>query len=224
VGQRIQTNFIRNFSPGPPLKTLCNEVWLDTQSQDLATLNQLKAFTEYSRDRGFPLRVDAIDDEKKEVQLTLLETGLNSIFKEWKIGETHDFSAAATTLRIWEPNGGQSVPDRMFNVKLTAIEELPIGYGSGGAKMTFTVPILYEAYLKGTIINLYPGGRSVTTLPIEERLPKEFDQFLIRSSTKSQKQVECSYVQVQSIFESFPCYSRCLLDFLFRMLGGGNIE
>ncbi len=162
VGQLIKTNFIRKFYDGPPLITRCTDVWLDMNSQDQVTKRQLKSFIAYTRDRGFPLRVDAIDDENKVLTVTLLETGLNDIFKEWKVGQVHDLSAATTTLRMWEPNGGQSVPDRMFGVNITAIEELPIGYGCGGAKLTFNVPMLYEAYRPGTIIKLYPSGHPVS--------------------------------------------------------------
>jgi hypothetical protein len=178
VGQRVQTNFIRKFYGGPPLITRCKEVWLDVESQELATTKQLQSFLSYTRDRAYPLRVDSVDDEKKLVGVTLLETGLNDIYKNWKVGDEHAFAAATTSLRMWEPNGGQSVPDRMFGVKLLALEELPIGYGCGGAKMTFSVPMLYEAYRVGTIIKLYPNGHPVPILPIEERMPKEFDTFL----------------------------------------------
>jgi hypothetical protein len=178
IGQLLRINFIRKFYDGPPLITRCTEVWLDEQSQDVAAQRQSKAFLNHTRDRGFPLRVDAADDAKKLVTVTLLETGLNEIFREWKVGQVHDFSASTTQLRMWEPNGGQATPDRMFGVELTAIEELPIGYGCGGVQMTFSVPILYEAYRAGTIIKLYPSGHPVPILPIEERMPKEFDTFL----------------------------------------------
>ncbi len=178
VGQTIQANFIRRFFVGPPLITRCTEVWLDEESQDLASLQQLKSFTAYLRDRGFPLRVDSMDDANKVLRVTLLETGLNELYKEWKVGEKHDLSASTTSLQMWEPNGGQSVPDRMFGVTLSELEEVPIGYGCGGARLTFQVPMLYEAYRAGTIIKLYPAGHAVPILPIEERLPKEFDTYL----------------------------------------------
>jgi hypothetical protein len=178
VGQQLRLNFIRKFYEGPPLITRCTEVWLDAESQDLAARKQYAAFLSFTRDRGFPLRVDAADDARKRVTVTLLETGLNDIFKEWQVGQVHDFSASTTQLRMWEPSGGQATPDRMFGVKLTELEELPIGYGCGGLRMTFTVPLLYEAYRAGTIIKLYPSGHPVPILPIEERLPKEFDTFL----------------------------------------------
>jgi hypothetical protein len=178
LGQLLQVNFIRKFYDGPPLITRCTEVWLDAESQDLAAQKQYKAFLNYTRDRGFPLRVDTADDERKLVTVTLLETGLNDVFREWKVGQVHDFSASTTQLRMWEPNGGQATPDRMFGVKLTAMEELSVGYGCGGVRMIFSVPSLYEAYRAGTIIKLYPSGHSVPILPIEERMPKEFDTFL----------------------------------------------
>jgi hypothetical protein len=178
VGQLIKANFLRKFFVGPPLITRCTEVWLDQESQDGATLRQLRSFMAYTRDRGFPLRVDKIDDQNKVLTVSVLETGWHDDLKEWKVGQTHDLAAATTTLRMWEPNGGQSVPDRMFGVQLTAIEELPLGYGSGGARLTFSVPRLYEAYRVGTIIKLYPSGHPVPILPIEERMPKEFDTYL----------------------------------------------
>lgn len=86
--------------------------------------------------------------------------------------------AAAASLRMWEPNGGQGGADRVSNVGLTALEELPVGYGCGGAKLTFTLPYLLEAFRPGCILKLYPNGTEVPTLPIEERLPKDFDPFL----------------------------------------------
>ena len=178
VGQLIKANFIRKFFAGPPLITRCHEVWLDVESQDLATSRQLRSVTAYLRDRGFPLRVDSIDDANKLLKPTLLESGLHQISKEWKVGQTHDLSASTTLLRMGEPNGGQSVPDRMSGVTLKSIEELPIGYGCGGESLTFSVPMLYEAYRPGTILKLYPQGHAVPILPIEERMPKEFDTFL----------------------------------------------
>jgi hypothetical protein len=178
VGQQINVNFIRKFYDGPPLITRCTEVWLDEESHSLAARNQLAAFQSYQRDRGFPLRVDAVDDAKKQVWVTLLETGWNDIHKEWKPDTTHDFSASTTSLRSWEPNGGQGGPDRMFGVHLLEITETSIGYGNGGAKMLFEVPLMYEAYRVGTIIKLYPNNHPVPILPIEERMPKEFDTFL----------------------------------------------
>lgn len=178
VGQQLRINFIRKFYDGPPLITRCTEVWLDKESQDLAAKRQRDAFLSYTRDRGFPLRVDAADDDKKLITVTLLETGLNDIFNEWKVGQVHDFSASTTQLRMWEPNGGQATPDRMFGVKLIAMEPLPIGHGCGGVRMTFEVPLLYEAYREGTILKLYPSGHPVPILPVEERMPKEFDPYL----------------------------------------------
>jgi hypothetical protein len=178
VGQTIQANFIRKFYEGPPLITRCTEVWLDESSQSLATLKQYERFQSYLRDRGFPLRVDEVDDVKKTITVTLLETGWNDVATEWKVDQVHDFAAATTALGMWEPNGGQSVPDRMFGVKIIDRKELPIGYGCGGLQMTFSVPRLYEAYRKGSIIKLYPAGHPVPVLPIEERMPKEFDTFL----------------------------------------------
>jgi hypothetical protein len=178
IGQTILVNFIRKFYDGPPLITRCTEVWLDRESQEQATRKQLKAFQSYLRDRGFPLRVDSVDDAKKLVQVTLLETGWNDIFQEWKPGTVHDFCASTSQLRTWEPNGGQSVPDRMFGIVIQEIKETPIGYGNGGVTMLVQVPRLYEAYRPGTIIKLYPNNHPVPILPIEERLPKEFDTFL----------------------------------------------
>lgn len=177
-GQMIRANFIRKFHEGPPLTTRCTEVWLDTESQDLATAKQLRSFKCYQRDRGFPLRVDAVDDAKKLVTVTLLETGWTDVHKEWKAETLHDLSASTTALRSWEPNGGQGGPDRMFGVLIKEISEAPFGYGSGGARMQLQVPRLYEAYRPGTIIKLYPNNHPVPILPIEERMPKEFDTFL----------------------------------------------
>lgn len=96
VGQHVRLNFIRKFYDGPPLITRCTEVWLDEASQDLAAKKQWKSFVAFTRDRGFPLRVDVADDGQKLVTVTLLETGLNDIFREWKVGQVHDFSASTT--------------------------------------------------------------------------------------------------------------------------------
>ncbi len=178
VGQIIQANFLRRFHEGPPLTTRCTEVWLDQASQDLATMNQIASFTDYLRDHGFPLRVDQSEDAKKLVTMTLLETGLESLQKEWQTEKNYDLSASTTGLRMWEPNGGQAGPDRMFGVWLKEKKETAIGYGCGGVTLTFSVPILYEAYRPGTIVKLYPAGHPVPILPIEERMPKEFDTFL----------------------------------------------
>ena len=178
VGQVIKTNFIRKFNNDPPLITRCKEVWLDLESQDLATALQLKSFINYTRDRGFPLRVDTIDNTKKILTATLLETGLPNVWKDWKVGPGNDLSPAAASLRMWEPNGGQGGPDRIMNVTITAIEEVPVGYGQGGAKLTMTVPYLLEAFRTGYILKLYANGMYCPCLPIEERLPKEFDPFL----------------------------------------------
>ncbi len=177
-GQLIRVNFIRKFYEGPPVITRCTEVWLDHPSQDLAATNQHRAFTAYLRDRGFPLRVDRVDDQNKRLSVTLLETGLNSVFEEWSVGTNHDFSASTTSLRMWEPSGGQATPDRMREVRLLEMTPSEIGYGRGGITMEFSVPKLYEAYRPGTIIKLYPNNHPVPILPIEERMPKEFDTFL----------------------------------------------
>jgi hypothetical protein len=79
VGQQIQLNLIRRFHPGPPVVSRVTEVWLDQASQHLATMKQLKSFKTYTRDRGYPLRVDAVDHQTKAITVTLLETGLQNV-------------------------------------------------------------------------------------------------------------------------------------------------
>jgi hypothetical protein len=178
VGQRIQLNCLRYIKGSPPITNRCTEVWLDVASQDRATAKQLASFRAYQRDRAYPLRVDSVDDAAKSVTVTLLETGLTDVDAAWSVGQTHDFSASTTSLRMWEPNGGQGGPDRMFNVRLVDKKVLGYGYGSGGVRMTFVVPMMYEAYRPGSIIKLYPSGNPIPVLSIEERMPKEFDTFL----------------------------------------------
>jgi hypothetical protein len=178
VGQVIRANFIRRFYPGPPLITRCTEVWLDEASQRLASDHQLDAFACYARDRGYPLRVDRVDDANRIVVVSLLETGLMGLIDRWKVGDAFDFSASTSSLRMWEPNGGQGGPDRMFSVQLKQVDVQPVGYGAGGAELTFAVPMLYEAYRPGTILKLYPRDHPVPILPMEERMPKEYDTFL----------------------------------------------
>ncbi len=177
IGQTIKVNFIRKFNNDSPVITRCKEVWLDMESQDLATALQYKSFVSYARDRGFPLRIDTVEDKTRVLTATLLETGLPSVHTEWKIGPGHDLSPAAASLRMWEPAGGQGGPDRIGGVTITAIEEMPVGYGCGGAKITLTVPYLIEGFRPGCILKLYANGMHCPCLPIEERLPKEFDPF-----------------------------------------------
>ena len=177
VGQHIQLNLIRRFHPGPPVISRVTEVWLDLESQDLASAKQLKSFTTYTRDRGYPLRVDTIDNQKKIMTVSLLETGLNNVHSDWKVGQSQRLAVSTTTLRMWEPAGGQGGPDAV-DVSLLAIEDSPVGYGSGGALLTVAVPYLLEGFRPGNILKLYPNGYAIPILPFEERMHSEYDPFL----------------------------------------------
>lgn len=178
VGQQIQTNYIRRFNNDHPVITRCTEVWLDQPSQDLATRLQLKSFVNHQRDRGYPLRIDSVDDAARRIVATLLETGLDRPHREWRPGTGYYMSPASASLRMWEPAGGQGGPDGIGNVTLVKLEETPVGYGSGGAQVTLEVPYLVEGFRPGHILKVYPPGVNCPCLPIEERLPKEFDPFL----------------------------------------------
>lgn len=177
VGQLIKVNFMRKLlNLHPPVITRCSEVWLDAESQDLATALQLKSFTVYLRDRGYPLRIDTVDNQEKVLTATLLETGLP--YQDWKIGKPQQLSPAAASLRTWEPNGGQGGSDSVSNVILIAVDEVPAGYGCAGVRLTLKVPYLIEGFRPGFLLRIWPAGIRGPQLPIEERLPKEFDPFL----------------------------------------------
>lgn len=173
VGQLIRYNFIRRFWPGPPVWTHCREIWLDQESQELATTLQVKKYREYLKHRGLPARIDAANDQENTFTVSVIDSHAPDFLEELANAKMVRTAIAEENLRTYEPAGGQGGPD-VVDCTVVSTRQIPMGQGGSGLEVTLKTRFLLDGLRGGRYVRLFPEHWHVGLLPIEERLPKEF--------------------------------------------------
>lgn len=158
-----------------------DEIWLDQESRDLATKMQRKKHRVFTRDRGMPGWIDAVDDNEKIVTITFFDSIDPMLFEElddidekphgWPFSYPEDdpkapkggICVALESLMTYDP-----VNDRKGG-NILAIENVPKEPGCSGVQIRVKCGMLLEGFRPGRIVRFYPATWNVVALPREEQ-------------------------------------------------------
>jgi len=177
VGQNVLFNITWATLYGPGR---IREIWLDDASRRLATEHQVEQHRTHVRERGLPAWIDAVDDEKQIVTLTLfggvdakLLAELTDINPEpfgWPVSKHEDdpkapkgtIAVARGTLMTYDP-----VNDRKGG-NVAQFGKVPVEPGSSGVQIKLKCDLLLEGFRPRSIVRYFPGAWKVVALPREE--------------------------------------------------------
>ncbi len=165
-GQHVVMNLTWATLYGPGRLT---EVWIDDQAQRIATRHQLAKHRQYQRERGLAGWVDEVNNQTREVTVTLFGGIDPALLDDFKKDTNIAACVAEPTLRTYDP-----VNDRKFGPVLR-IEQVEAAPGSSGVRITFRPDLLLEGYRPQRIVRLYAAGWPLVSLPKEEELFPERD-------------------------------------------------
>ena len=169
-GQQVQMNLTwcpewinRNFK--------CRDIWLDVESQQLATEHQRQVHIQHMKTRWLPGWVEKVErgDPKHSGKVTVtLFGGMDpSLYKEFmKSGGSMQVTAATETLRTsWQHGLGA----KSSKFEVTQIENPP--YGDSGVRVKFAIDFLREGFRPGRIVRVRHGSwDDKVELPVSERI------------------------------------------------------
>jgi hypothetical protein len=178
VGQSVQFNltWATLYGPGRIL-----EIWLDEQSRQLATAQQLEKHRDHVRERGLPGWITAVDDEAQIVTITFFGgvdaklfgelTGINEEPHGWPFSGREDdpkapkggICVARESLMTYDP-----VNDRKGG-NILNIGKVPVEPGSSGVQVKVKCCQLLDGFRPQRIVRFYPATWKVNALPREEQ-------------------------------------------------------
>lgn len=139
------------------------EIWVDDESRALASSYQLEKHRNHIRQRGLAGWVDAVDNEKRIVTITLFGGVDPKLLDEVVQGQSAGIAVALENLATFDP-----VNDRKSGPVLD-IQRVPIQPGSSGIQIQVQPGLLLEGYRPKRIVRVYPSGWPVIALPREEQ-------------------------------------------------------
>lgn len=154
------------------------DLWLDTEARDVATAHQREKHLLYTRDRGLPAWVSAVDDEQEIVTVTLFGNVDPAVFADLKLNapvpkgmppETKtkpsaNLFVAEPSLLTYDP-----INDRKGG-EIVESTTIPTAYGSSGIQLRVKCSMLLEGYRPRKIVLVQPSTWNYRTLPVEEQL------------------------------------------------------
>ncbi len=177
-GQTVQLGITWATLDGPGR---IKEIWLDEESRQLATAQQLEQHRDHTRDRGLPGWVDNVDDKKQVVTITFFGgvdaklfdelTGINEEPHGWPFSGREDdpkapkggICVARESLMTYDP-----VNDRKGG-NILAIRKVSQEPGSSGVQIDVKCCQLLEGFRPGRIVRFYPATWKVNALSHEEQ-------------------------------------------------------
>ncbi len=164
-GQEVLMNltWVTLYGPGR-----ITDIWLDGDSRELATAQQLESHREHTGRRGLAGWVTNVDDEKEIVTLTLFggvdQSLLQDVTRTPQDGSARfGLAVARPSLMTYDP-----VNDRKRG-ELLAVEQIPAEPGSSGMRLSLKMDLLLEGYRPRRMVRLYPPDWQVIALPREEQ-------------------------------------------------------
>jgi hypothetical protein len=177
-GQHVLFNLTWATLYGPGRIT---HVWLDEESRTLATTQQLETHRIYTRERGLPGFVTAVNDAKQHVTITFFDGIDAKLFEElkgidekpqgWPFSVPEDnpnapkggIAVARPSLMTYDP-----VNDRKGG-NIVAFNKVPVSPGCSGVQITVKCGMMLEGYRPRRVVRFYPATWKVESLPLEER-------------------------------------------------------
>ncbi len=141
----------------------CTDVWLDPESRDVASAQQLEVHRQFQHEHGLPGRVDEVDNKEAIVTMTLFAGFDPKLLEDFTPDESVSSAVAVESLRTWDQGS-----DRMAGT-LLEIQHVPPGPGNSGIRIKFKTSTLLEGHRPKRILRLFSGKWKVDELPKEER-------------------------------------------------------
>lgn len=153
------------------------DIWLDEPSRALATAQQLERNRNYTRERGLPGWVTAVEDEPQIVTVTFFGNVDAKLFDELLIVDpnapppkepppTNDprggLAVACDSLLTYDPVNDRKTGG-VFEVK-----KIPVEQGSSGVQIKLKMDMMLEGYRPKRVVRFFPPTWKVNALPKEE--------------------------------------------------------
>ncbi len=159
-GQQVQFNMTWATLYGPGRLV---DIWVDEDSRELATAQQLERHRIHIRQRGLAGWVDSVDNQNRIVTITFFGGVDPSLFDDLVKGSSAGIAVARESLMTYDPvNDRKSGPIR--DVRKVELEP-----GSSGVQVEIQPGLLLEGYRPKRIVRVYPAGWPVIALPREEQ-------------------------------------------------------
>ena len=159
-GQHVQFNMTWATLYGPGRLV---EIWLDDESRELATAHQTEKHRIHIRQRGLAGWVDAVDNQKRILTITLFGGVDPKLLEEIVKGDQAGIAVARQSLLAYDP-----VNDRKRGPILN-VKQVPVEPGSSGIQIQVQPNLLLEGYRPKRIVRVYPSAWPVVALPREEQ-------------------------------------------------------
>jgi hypothetical protein len=154
------------------------EIWIDEESRQLATQQQLERHRAYIRERGLPGWITSVDDARQHVEVTFFGGVEPALFEEITVKDPNAPPPRDGTPPPVEPIGRLAVAldslmtfDPVNDSKRAAVLEMkrvPVLHGSAGFEVQLRVDMMLEGYRPKRLVRFYPPTWKVTALPKEE--------------------------------------------------------
>lgn len=162
-GQTVQVNLTVCTLKGPGR---CIDIWLDSESIELAAARQLEVHRQHQREHGLAGFVEVVDNQAGIVTVDLFDGVDPKLIEDFKLGESAAGAVAIESLRTY---------DQINDVKrgpVTKIEKLPPTPGFSGVRISFKPSNLLEGYRPKRVVRLFAAPWKVDDLPREEKAYK----------------------------------------------------
>ncbi|MDB6030953.1 MAG: hypothetical protein JWM16_1291 [Verrucomicrobiales bacterium] len=161
TGQLAQINITVATLKGPGR---CTDIWVDEESRKLATAHQLEVHRAYEKSHGLPGWVDAVDNEKSLLTVTLFGGFDTTLTNDFRLKGRVAALVAEDSLRCYD-----QINDRMY-AEIVEIKSDPIAPGSSGLQLVIKPENLLEGFRPRRILRLLPDKWPLDDLPWEEML------------------------------------------------------
>ncbi|HUR47471.1 MAG TPA: hypothetical protein VMZ27_16430 [Candidatus Saccharimonadales bacterium] len=161
AGQSLLLNITVATLKGPGR---CTDIWLDEESKRLASAGQTEVHRAYEKAHGLPGWIDAVDNEKSLVTLTLFGGFDPALTNDFKLKSRVAALVAEDSLRCYD-----QINDRMY-CELLEMKSVPVVPGSSGLQMVIKPENLLEGFRPHRILRLLPDRWPLDDLPWEEML------------------------------------------------------
>jgi hypothetical protein len=173
-GQTVQLGITWKPTPGGVFNRFhISDIWLDDTASQRAAQNQTETNKAFIRSRLMPAWIDAVEYGKfgrATVTATLFGGMAESLYADFKKGETAVIASAENTLKTWSSSVSSShIASRGQILDVTRKEgEPPVG--SSGIQIRLETDIVIEGIRPGRVVRIRPNSWPEVPAPREECL------------------------------------------------------
>lgn len=161
AGQTVLLNITVATLKGPGR---CTDLWLDDESRALAAAHQTEVHRAYEKAHGLAGWIDAVDNEKSHVTVTLFGGFDPALTNDFKLKGRVAALVAEDSLRCYD-----QINDRMY-CEILEIKSVPLAPGSSGLQLVIKPENLLEGFRPRRIVRLLAASWPLDDLPWEEML------------------------------------------------------